>query len=156
MRLHRSLLISLACLMSGGCATALPGGTPVPPKPLPADTRGTYDGKAYVLSDAEQKLDCKKLTGRMQVRILQIRDTAERPKPSETGQTAFSTFTTITGKPTYGSDPDRQLANDRAVLEAYNRQLAAKGCATYNLDDELRAQPASVTPKPVPLPPKTK
>lgn len=153
---QKLLWISVACLIMGGCATALPGGSPDAPKPLPPDTRGSYDGKTYTLSDAELKLDCKKLTGRMQVRILQVRDYAERPKASGTGQLAFGAFAAVTGNAAYGSDPNRQFANDRAVLEAYNRQLAAKSCATFNLDDELRAQPAAVTPKPVPLPPKAK
>jgi hypothetical protein len=35
------------------------------------------------------------------------------------------------------------------MLEAYNTQLAAKGCATFNLEAELQPQPIGATPTPV-------
>lgn len=109
----------------------------------------------YKLNAEEEKLDCKKLTGRMQVRILQIRDYTAREKTSSTSRALQSAATPVFGGTTVGADPDQRYRQDRAVLEAYNRQLAAKKCNTFDLDSELRPKPASATPTPVSPPKKT-
>lgn len=104
---------------------------------------------AYVLGPDELKLDCKKLTGRMQVRILQIRDHNQRQQPSTAGRSVQSAVQPIFGGTTRGMNPDGEFARDRAVLDAYNRQLAAKNCKTFDLDAELRPKPITETPTPV-------
>jgi hypothetical protein len=38
------------------------------------------------------------------------------------------------------------------MLEAYNHQLEAKGCPTFNLEAELKAKPAAEAPSPVAAP----
>jgi hypothetical protein len=90
----------------------------------------------YQLSEEEKSLDCRRLTGRMKIRIVQMKDTASHQPTSEVAramQTAQSQF----GGSTWGMDPDADAAKDRAMLEAYNAQLQAKGCTTLDLAAEL-------------------
>ena len=75
-----------------GCAAMMPGYTPTPPKneKLKAQqTGGGFDANGnYSLTDQEQKLDCKHMTGSVTVKILQMRDAPNRPKPSEAAKFA--------------------------------------------------------------------
>lgn len=105
-------------------------------------------GLDYQLTGDEQKLSCDKIAGRMQVRILQIRGYQGGQGSSLLSRTMLSTGTAIFGGTTTGIDPDREVARDRAQLEAYNRQLAAKGCKTFDLDAELKPLPVTHTPEP--------
>jgi len=139
----------LLAVALGGCAQMLPGGTPKPVKVAP-DTAGAYDGGFYALSEEEKKLDCKKLTGRMQVRILQLRDPANRPVGSAISQGAQVAIKPILGGTAFGVDPAQSMARDRAMLEAYNAQLKAKNCATYDLEKELATPGVRETPRPQP------
>lgn len=146
------LLIGLAVGLSmAGCASApetsgfaLAGETPsaeTPASPKTTVTAVTASkagaAPAYVLNDEEKSVDCKRLTGRMKIRILQIRDYNSRAKT-----TALSRGLQLAQSQFYGTshgiDPDSEYAKDRAMLEAYNAQLASKGCATLDLDKELR------------------
>lgn len=85
----------------------------------------------------------------MQVRILQIRDYAERPGSTGFSHAMQTATTSVLGGTKEGTDPASRYARDRAVLEAYNNQLAAKGCPTFNLVAELKPKDAVVTPSPV-------
>lgn len=85
----------------------------------------------------EMELDCKKLTGRMAVRIVQVRDFQTR-----TQSTSLSRSIQTAVKPAYGgsgegTDPDGRYARDRAMLDAYNQRLAEKNCANFDLNAEL-------------------
>lgn len=91
----------------------------------------------YKLTADEIALDCKKLTGRMAIRIVQIRDFQTR-----TQTTSLSHAMQAAAKPMYGgsgegSDPEGRYARDRAMLEAYNQRLAEKNCANFDLNAEL-------------------
>jgi hypothetical protein len=105
---------------------------------------------AYQLTPDEQKYDCKKLTGKMQVRILQVRDQRERTLTSSTAQAIQQTVVPVLGGSPHGANPGDDYKRDRALLEAYNAQLAAKKCPTYNLENELQPRSIRDTPKPVP------
>ncbi len=59
-----------------------------------------------------------------------------------------SLTTPIFGGTKEGVDPDGQYRKDRAMLEAYNRQLAVKQCKTFDLDAELAIKSTDVTPAP--------
>jgi hypothetical protein len=109
-------------------------------------------GEAYQLTADELKLDCKRINGKMQVRILQIRDQRERTLTSGTAQVIQRTIVPVLGGSPYGARPEDDFARDRAWLEAFNAQLAAKNCATYNLDNELQPRSIRDTPTPVPKP----
>jgi len=92
---------------------------------------------AYALTPEELALDCRKLTGRMAVRIVQIRDFQSR-----TQATSLSRGFQAAAKPVYGgsgegSNPEGRYARDRAQLAAYNERLAEKKCANFDLDAEL-------------------
>lgn len=122
-----------ACAGSGDVATSAltdVGGGPVAPG-------ATSRPAGYALSEEEKGLDCRRLTGRMKIRILQIRDYHARAKTSELSRSLQSAQANF-GASATGSDPDGDYARDRAMLEAYNAQLAAKGCKTLDLAAELK------------------
>jgi hypothetical protein len=75
-------------------------------------------GQAYELTSEEKALNCKQLTGRMQVRILQTRDTLQRNDSSALGRGLQSATVPIFGGTTHGTDPAYDAARDRAMLEA--------------------------------------
>ncbi len=138
-------LLVATCVIAAGCSgTAEPDSAAVTPNSAIQGTTG-----AYQLTEEEKALDCKKLTGRMQVRILQARDYATQEKTSAASR-ALQQAVVATGSPaTRGVDPDRENTQDRAQLEAYNQQLAAMKCKTFNLDEDLKPKAANVTPRPV-------
>lgn len=101
---------------------------------------------SYTLSEAELALDCKKLTGRTLVRILQIRDYELSRKSSATSRYAQQLVAPVLGGTAYGLDPDAEFRRDRAMVEAYNRRLAEKRCKVFDLIKELQPKPAAETP----------
>ncbi|MGH6815099.1 MAG: hypothetical protein ACREC6_05290 [Hyphomicrobiaceae bacterium] len=146
--LPERLAAGLAAVLAAGCAGLLPGegeiGKQQRAAQVQAAASGTYgpdDG--YTLSAEEQKLDCKQLIGRMQVRILQSRDASG--ETSGASRVMQEIVAPVLGGSSEGADPEVRHRRDRAMLEAYNRQLAAKKCATFNLDAEL-APPATAAP----------
>jgi hypothetical protein len=56
--------------------------------------------------------------------------------------------TPIFGGTKEGLDPDGQYRKDRAMLEAFNRELANKKCKTFDIDAELGKTDG--TPQPIP------
>ena len=152
-RLRAHLLAAVASTLVCGCA-----GTPVdtPPNlvsdmPPPQDAgviTGALRTSGYQLSEEELKFDCKKLTGLMQIRILQMRGYDTNKKASAAARGIQSLATPIFGGTKEGVDPDGQYRKDLAMLEAYNRQLGVKKCKTFDLDAELAATATDVTPEP--------
>jgi len=132
--------------MTCGCA----GTSGDAPPSLISEQPPTSDAApaSYQLSEQEKKYDCKKLTGLMQVRILQIRDYDPRAKSSLASRGLQTVTTPIWGGTTAGLDPDGQYRKDRAMLEAYNRQLAAKKCKTFDLAAELERRGPQDMPRP--------
>jgi hypothetical protein len=148
LRLGTFALMLLTAALACGCAgapTEAPPSLVSDPPPLANDTAAF---SAYQLSDEEKKYDCKKLTGKMQVRILQIRGYDTRAKASTLARTTQSVTTPIFGGTKEGLDPDGQYRKDRAMLEAYNRELANKNCKTFDIEAELGK--AEGTPEPIP------
>jgi hypothetical protein len=130
-------------LLLGGCAAAVPGYVPSTPqreKMLAAAPRGGGfdDQGTYHLTEQEQKLDCKGLTGSVTVKILQMRDAGNRQRPSALAATAQTIARPLKGTTTHGVDIDADLRRDRARLETLNRQLSAKGCRTFDIEAELK------------------
>lgn len=143
-------------IVVSACATALPGGSPTLPKAPPPETSGKLQGGSYVLSDAERALDCKKLTGRMQLKILQTRGADQRPTASIAARATQSVVTPVFGGTGFGADPKAEIAKERAVLVAYNEELRRKGCPVYDLDAELATTDVKRTPRPIEPPPAKK
>lgn len=160
---YSPLAIALATLVAG-CAAgepgALAGGGPPSAPPAAPDAAvvrvaqksevqpGLQPDGTYVLSKAELELDCKKLTGRTLVRILQMRDHDLRNHSSVASQTAQKLVVPLFGGSQYGSDPEADYRRDRAMVEAYNRRLAEKRCKVFDLAKELQPRPAAETPVP--------
>jgi len=135
-------LAVLAAAIVGGCAAG--SGTSI----IETGSVGQFatDG-SYRLSSNEQALDCRRITGRMQVRILQVRDRMER-KPSLVTRlrSSLQGLGSDRDAPTLGSEAATE--RDLAILKAYNRQLAAKSCPTFDLGAELKPHDVSHTPRP--------
>lgn len=140
----RPLPVLLALALSG-CAAAQPGYDPKLGKvaEVKVAERGEVgaDGR-YQMTAGEQALDCKKLTGSMQITITRIKDRAERPAPSSTSSSIRSSLGPMFGGSNYDLDPQKELAREKAKLHAYNQALAQKGCKTLDVD-ALLAAPAS-------------
>lgn len=102
----------------------------------------------YTLSANEQDMECKELTGRMQVRILEVRDTSTPTETSTLSQLMQSGFGSLfsSGEAAKSTPPPRGA--DFAMLEAYNRALVAKGCMSFDLAEDLRPKDVRVTPVP--------
>lgn len=148
MILARTMAVLLA-LPLAACAAAVPGYSPTPSKmKVEADTSGTYSGGVYTLSADEKALDCRKLTGRMQIRILQIRDRSGGYGTTSASRGMQTAAGAVFGGTAYGTDIDTQRARDMAMLEAYNAELKAKSCPTFNLAEELKPKPIDGTPRP--------
>lgn len=141
--------ISGVCLVlaAAGCA-AKPG----PGAPVVDEASNAALTETYQLTADEQKLDCKKLTGLMQVRILQERDYSYRRKASASSQAVQSAGSSVLGASTRGLDPEAEHRQTIAQLRAYNARLAEKNCKTFDLDKELEPKPVTVTPTPVAKP----
>lgn len=137
--------LTLAIIHSGCAANTLSPTSSLAPASGP-DAPPALSKATYQLSADEQALECKQLTGRMQIRILEIRDYNERNRTTMASRALQTGSTAVFGGPKAGIDPDGAYAKDRATLEAYNAQLAAKGCKTYDLESELQPQDVRVTP----------
>jgi len=145
-----AVLLALTAAIAGGCAQ---GGAQTLTPQIGQKAPDTYKpGQAYQLTKEELALDCKRLTGRMQLRILQARDTNVRGGGTMAARGLQSVTTPIFGGTMHGADPVADFARDRAMLEAMNRQLAAKNCATFDLEAELQPRSSGDTPRPIPKP----
>ena len=108
-------------------------------KPLESgDVRS--DGN-YEMSATEKAMDCKRLTGSMQIVMARLRDPYVRMEPSAVAAGAQKTVAPAYGGSALTADRQAVYARERAKLEAYNAELAAKGCATLDIDAELARAP---------------
>lgn len=127
------LVLSLAACASSNPApvevAAAPVAAPAPPPP------------AYELTKDEKALDCRKLTGRMKVRIAAMRNTPI--KPSAVASVAQSASTTVFGGTKRSADPEADRRADRARLDAYNKRLVELKCPAVDIDKELQAVPTA-------------
>ena len=95
------------------------------------------EGPGYVLSEEEQGLDCKKLAGRIQIRILDIRGYENREKTTIASRGLHTAGKMVFGGTNTGLNTDVQFAKDKAMLESYNKQLVAKDCKSFDLGAAL-------------------
>lgn len=98
-------------------------------------------------------MECKELTGRMQVRILEVRDTTSQNETSTLSQLMQSGFGSLFSSGASAKSPPPPRSADVAMLEAYNRALVAKGCMSFNLAEDLQPKDVRVTPIPTVKPP---
>jgi hypothetical protein len=139
------LVACAAALALAACGAALPGYTPTPFKgraKIEAMKSGDVDSAGvYQMSDQEKATDCKRLAGSMMVTISRLRVRHNEVGTSQAATAANKAATPIFGGSARGLDSDSEYARDRARLVAYNRHLAAKGCATIDVETELARPP---------------
>ena len=140
----KMIVLSLASVLGGCAASPEPGsyslasdGQQPPAGTAPASAPAAAS-PAYVLSEEEKSVDCKRLTGRMKIRIIQIRDYNARANTSALSRNMQLAHSQVWGT-TVGINPDAEYTRDRAMLDAYNAQLATKGCKTLDLAAELKS-----------------
>jgi hypothetical protein len=105
----------------------------------------------------DDKLNCKQISGRMQVRILQLRGFEDRKQASGFARGIQSGMAATFGNLSHGTDPQGVYADDIKSLHAYNQRLVAMGCKSYDLESELKKTDPLETPSPtVPAPKKKK
>ena len=102
----------------------------------------------------EDKLSCKQLSGRMQVRIMQIRGFADRPQSSVLARGIQTGLSATLGNLSHGEDPQGEYGADLKTLHEENQRLVDKGCKSYDLDAELAKKDIDDVPTPTVLPPK--
>lgn len=143
------LAAGLVCGCAGAQSNAIDQSSAAEQRPAaesPAQAGLQPDG-SYVLSASELALNCHKLAGRTLVRILQIRDYELTRKGSLAARGLQKVVTPVFGGTERGADPDADYRRDRAMVEAYNRRLAEKGCKSFDLVKELQPKPAAESPK---------
>lgn len=122
------LIAGAAATLAAGCA----GG------PTLSSSTGTFtELGGYQLAEDEKKLDCKRIRGRMQIRIVQVRAVRSREQTSLAARTMQQGLQPVYGGTTYGADPDRDVRRDIAQIEAYNRRLAELKCPQIDVQKEL-------------------
>ncbi len=133
-----ALVLTLAA-----CAAAVPGYMPPSFKEKSKFGKAMESGDVavdgrYQMGGDEKTMDCRRLTGSMQITIARLRDWRGRPEPSALASTAQKTVAPVMGGSAIGADRQAEYARERAKLDAYNRELAAKNCKTLDIDAELK------------------
>ena len=144
------LLTFFAAAIMAGCASGAndTGGLSIAPAAGPSSVPVSTAGVAR-LDDAE--IDCKKLTGRMQIRILELRTYATTAQTSGLSRSMHSAGKTVFGGASAGIDPKGEHASDLATLETYNRQLVSQDCKSFDIQQTLAGQ--DTPPQPTVDPP---
>jgi hypothetical protein len=141
-------LSALAMMLAlAACAAAMPGYMPPPltenknklAQPMNSGDLGP-DGR-YHLGESEKAMDCKRLTGSMQITLARLKDAFYRAEPSPVSTMAQSVSRPVLGGSSVGAGRQELYARERAKLDAYNDELAARGCKTLDIEAEL-ARPA--------------
>jgi hypothetical protein len=144
--MHVRILVPAALLALTACA-AMPGYVP----PSLGGEKTSQFGQAmesgdvrdgrYEMSATEKAMDCKRLTGSMQITISRLKDTYGREEQSAAASAAQSWSGPLFGSTGKGADRGALYARERAKLDAYNEELGAKNCKTLNVEAELASGP---------------
>jgi hypothetical protein len=139
-------VVTAVGLWLSACAAAMPGYVPEGSKKSALERAKPFDGGdvaasgAYLPSDAEKALDCRRLRGSMIIMIAKLKDTAKGPTPSAASSTAQSAVVAVRGKAIM-MEPTAEAWRERARLEAYNGLLADKKCPVMDINAELVSAP---------------
>jgi hypothetical protein len=137
-----------ALLFLASCA-AVPGYSPPPledKKPKSSFGQALESGDVgadgrYEMSGTEKQMDCKRLTGSIQIGISRLRDAIGREEPSAVSSGAQKLTTSVLGGSAKSADRKGVYARERAKLDAYNSELGARGCPMLDIDAELARPP---------------
>lgn len=100
-----------------------------------------------VLTQEEARLDCKRMAGRMQIRILELRGGGAKGQSSAAAQGMQSAVVPLFGGTRHGANAAGEAARDRAKLSAMNQILMARGCPYYDVDSELKMEQTARSPR---------
>jgi hypothetical protein len=100
-------------------------------------TSGEVKDGRYELSQDEMAMDCRRMTGSMNITISRLRDAEGRKGGSALAESAHKTMPLITQGSTASADRQTTMSRERAKLDAYNRHLATRNCKTLDIDAEL-------------------
>lgn len=114
-------------------------------KPLTAAEQAAVASGALTAKDAQ--LNCKRMAGRMQIRILELRGGGVQHKGSGAAQGMQSVLTPIFGGTKRGADAPGDRTRDLAALKAMNEILISRNCPRYDLDGELAKGQDAPTPR---------
>jgi hypothetical protein len=139
--------ILAALLLLAACA-AVPGYSPPPfkepsKKARPLESGDVQPDGQYEMSADEKAMDCKRLTGSMQIAMSRMKDTFGHVEPSTGAWVMQSVATPVFGGSSIGADRRALFARERAKLDAYNRELGARNCKTIDIEAELARPPDS-------------
>ncbi|MCC0010100.1 MAG: hypothetical protein H6875_06590 [Hyphomicrobiaceae bacterium] len=111
----------------------------VPAGPLWADE--------YTLTKSEKGLDCRRMAGRMQIRILELRDGGARSFGSVAAEGLQGTVVPLFGGTSRGLSAAEDAQRDLARLRAMNAELISRKCPHYDLDAELAKDKHASSPR---------
>jgi hypothetical protein len=94
----------------------------------------------------DQTLNCKQLSGRVQILLLQLRGSGSSKQATGIARGTQSAFAAVVGTNKIGTDPQGELATDLNKLRNYNQRLVDKGCNSYDIDQELQQTDPDETP----------
>jgi hypothetical protein len=102
----------------------------------------------------DDKLSCKQISGRMQVKIMQLRGFNQEKQSSGLSRGIQSGLAATFGNLNHGVDPQGDYAADIKKLHEFNQRLVDKGCKSYDVDAELAKKEIDDVPAPTVIPPK--
>lgn len=111
--------------------------------------------KKKKLDKPDDKLTCKQITGRMQVKIMELRDFNSEKQASGLSRGIQSGLSATFGNLSHGTDPQGDYAAAIQKLHDYNQRLVAKNCKSYDLNTELAKKNSDDVPTPT-IPPAKK
>lgn len=149
-RLPLSLLAIALAGAAGGCAGAGALSQGAAPEPTAIETSANVNpDPGYKLSPEEAELNCKRLAGKVQIRLLEFRSGL---KPEESS--AFARAIASTNALVDGTTAELSVAEthkkDVAQLYAFNKQLADKNCKSFDIGKALAG--TDTVPSPTVLP----
>ncbi len=125
--------------LMAGCASGVtsPDALSIAPAAGPNDATANA---ANVVTEVEPEFDCKKLTGRIQIRILEMRSFATSSQSSGLSRSMHAAGQSMFGGSSVGIDPNGEHARDYALLEQYNRQLVSQDCRSFDIQKSIASQ----------------
>ncbi|MGD9671237.1 MAG: hypothetical protein AB7U75_19685 [Hyphomicrobiaceae bacterium] len=100
-----------------------------------------------VLTQQEARLDCKRLAGQIQIRILEYRGGGAKGQSSGAAQGLQSAMVPIFGGSQHGADAAGDKSRDIAKLDAMNQILISRNCPHYDLATEMKMDQTARTPR---------
>lgn len=150
---------TLAALVLAGCAAAMPGYVPDKGRhklaeaavKAQSDTTGTMGAEGtYIPTTAERAYSCRRLSGILQLKIQQVRDSEANPP----GGLVATLTSKATPRNTATGSPGPAYSEDRARLIALNNLMVEKKCGHYDLEAALKPGNTE-TPEPIGAPAKS-